>query len=135
MKNIYEKCLTKSWWFSWTQETQKRYLFIYIHVICYQIWGLYEDIVTTFETENKSSMLSPVLFNPNAPSPICFWCPLQLFISLFVTSKTPLSVQKVTFLNFWGVWLFRLFCGSWHFLVSFYQKLFTITWKWDVRKS
>lgn len=45
-------------------------------------------IITASEIENKSLMLSSILFNINAPSPTCFWGPLQLLISSSMTSKT-----------------------------------------------
>lgn len=38
---------------------------------------------------------------------------------LFITSKTLLTIWKITCLDFWGVCLLRLFCDLWHFFLFF----------------
>lgn len=92
-------------------------------------------IITTSETENNSSVLSSIFFNINAPSPTCFQYSHLPFISLSMTSKTPLTGQKVTFLDFWDVWLLRLFCDLWHFsLILFLSKIIYCNLKVKIQK-
>lgn len=108
MKNIYEKCLTN----------------VYIEDHHYYFWN-----------GKQLLMLSSIFFNINAPSPTCFQYSHLPFISLSMTSKTPLTGQKVTFLDFWDVWLLRLFCDLWHFpLILFLSKIIYCNLKVKIQK-
>lgn len=81
--------------------TKKIFVHIHICYVCIYVVDV-EIIITTSETESKFSV--PILFSTNSPFLACFWYSFQLFISLFVTSKTPVTGQRATFLNFWGAW-------------------------------
>lgn len=113
--------------------TKKIFVHIHICYVCVYVVDV-EIIITTSETESKFSV--PILFSTNSPFLACFWYSFQLFISLFVTSKTPVTGQRATFLNFWGAWSdYFVICDIFFCFPFCVKKMFTRIWNWEFRKS
>lgn len=57
------------------------------------------------------------------------------YSSLSITSKTLLTIWKITCLDFWGVWLLRLFCDLWDFSLYFSIKNYLLLFESENSES